>query len=142
MNIRDLNDNIKAHSRDAFVGNECGTDEYRETQPSKGFMFIAEMFDLIQYNPQGEPLDDQVEMLREVRTWIDAIIRTCEDPNSKTWEVSYAGATELETVLNRYHDMCWANNKHPYDRTAEELIHDYNEDKEDDAQGEPEHHAH
>jgi len=146
MQIKDISDNIRDkvrdHARAEFVGNECGTDEYRETQPGKGFMFIAEMFDLVQYDPQGSPLDDQVEMLREIRTWIDAIIRTCEDVNSKTWEVSYAGAAELEPVLTRMFDMCWADNRHPYEYSAEELIARYHEDLDDDAQGEAEHHAH
>jgi hypothetical protein len=81
-------------------------------------------------------------MLREVRTWIDAIIHTTTDPNSKPWEVSYAGANELEPVLARAHDMYWANNRHPYDRSPEELLAEYNEDKEDRTDDEPEHHAH
>jgi hypothetical protein len=140
MQISDLSNDVRDHSRDAFVSNECGTDEYRETEPGKAFVFISEMFD--DFSSGSFPQGEEMQAVIDIRNWLDAIIRITNDPNSKPWEVSYAGATELEPVLNRMHDMAWRMNRHPYDRSPEELLADYNEDKEDKTETEPEHHAH
>jgi hypothetical protein len=125
MKISKLPKAVKDHARDDFVGNECGTDEYRETQPWKGFTFIADVLD-----DGGTMLwEDQLALLKEVRAWLDAIITTTENPNAEPWEHAYAGAQELEPVLTRIFNHCWQNNYHPYDYTAEELLERYKEDQ-------------
>jgi hypothetical protein len=126
MNYTDLPDAVRDHARDGFVGNETGTDEYRETQPSKAFTFIGEM---MEYFADVAFTDEVLDALGEIRNWLEAIDRTVRNPQSKAWEVSYAGAAELEPVLTRYFNMAWARNKHPYDYPPEEVLRDYTEDQ-------------
>ena len=127
MNISELSDEIRDHSRKDFVSNECGSDEYRETQPGKGFMFISEMFS--DFESGSFSTEDEMQAIIDIRKWLDAIIRITNDRSSQPWEVSYAGATELEPVLRRMHDMAWSLNRHPYDYDADELTARYNEDQ-------------
>lgn len=96
---------FKAYCRDSFVGNECGSDEYRETQPAKGFSYIADWLEGIHPNY----LDP--EALDLIALWTRAL---ADDPGA-----SYGGADELAPVLARYFDYLWENDRHPYSEVSE-----------------------
>lgn len=127
--IEDQHPGFKAYCLDQFVGNECYSDEYRETQPAKGLGMIAEWAELV------TPLADQsdaVGMLALVGEWLGAIVRIhSEDHTSEPWLYSYAGAEELEPVLRVYFDALWEVNRHPYgyEGTPVMLVEDYLEDQ-------------
>lgn len=124
--IEDQHPGFKAFCLDQFVGNECGSDEYRETQPEKGLRMIAEWAE-VQDRVLGYEAGD-VEMLRLVREWLDAIIRAHgEDHTADPWNYAYAGAEELEPVLRVYFDALWEVNRHPYgyEGTPVMLIEDF-----------------
>ena len=94
---------VREWAREAFVGNECDTDEYGETQPAKGIGYILEWTERA-----GDPKDP--EMWADVRAWLDAMAGGGR----------YAGADELMPVLVRCFDLLWSAGEHPYyDNTDE-----------------------
>lgn len=96
---------FKAYCREQFVGNECGSDEYRETQPAKGMGMIANWFDQIHPEyPEGEAFE-------EIEKWVAALAADAGG--------SYAGADELVPVLARYFDSLWERDLHPYSAVEE-----------------------
>ena len=107
----------KEQFRSWYVGNECGSDEYRETQPGKGLLHAANAMDLL------ETGEEQVELLKLVRDWINAIEnQLLHDKNRYGWRhVGYCGAEELQPVLARVFDILWAHGEHPYYTTKAEL---------------------
>jgi hypothetical protein len=120
MHFEALPDEIRIWSRDNFTGNECGSDEYRETQPAKGFGMITELFEIY----EGGAHDDEArDTLRLVESWLHHM------NNPQPEDYSYAGADELVPILERYHDRLWDTmGKHPYDYSAEEVLNQYMED--------------
>lgn len=121
---------IKEYAKDLFVGNECGTDEYRETQPEKGLSYIARWAEVrdtvLGYSSYGD-----LETLTLIRNWLAAIVQIHgEDHSYDSWSYAYAGAPELEPVLAAVFDTLWDNDEHPYNLTPAELLNEYLEDKE------------
>lgn len=107
---------IKDWSRQNFVGNECGSDEYRETQPGKGLMYIYEWLELSWMPGSDDHVKNYTRNLRLIADWMNELADKHEDPNAKSWEVSYAGADQLAIILGHYHDDLWElTGKHPYD---------------------------
>lgn len=108
MTLKDLEEQypgIKEWSRDEFTGNECGSDEYRETQPSKGLGMLSELFD-----DGGTMTPEQhAQALTLMAAWMTRMA------NPRPEDYSYAGADELVPLLEMYHDDLWARNRHPYD---------------------------
>jgi hypothetical protein len=96
---------FKDYCRDSFTGNECDSDEYGETQPAKGFGYIADWLDGI----HPEHLDP--EALEAIAAWVRAL---ADDPGSR-----YGGAEELVPVLQRYFDWLWDQGRHPYSQPHE-----------------------
>ena len=96
---------FKAYCRDSFVGNECDSDEYGETQPAKGFGYIADWLESI----HPEHLDP--EALDEIALWTRAL---ADDPGAR-----YGGADELRPVLARYFDHLWDAGRHPYSEVSD-----------------------
>lgn len=107
---------LRAYAREQFVGNECDSDEYGETQPAKGFSYIADWFESLRPNYPEE------DVLREIITWVEAL---ADEPGGR-----YAGAEQLQPVLARYFDFLMESGQHPYEHTPEELLSWYLEDKE------------
>lgn len=94
---------LQEWSRERYVGNECDTDEYRETQPAKGLAVVAEMLEAPE-SPDG--------LLYLVQAWVAAL----QDPDdAQAPGDPYAGAEELTHVLAMYHDWLWIQMRHPYD---------------------------
>jgi hypothetical protein len=95
-------------AREQFIGNECGTDEYRETQPSKGLGMIA-MF-MMDLAPGQEACEQMIELTRK---WLNAV-------DTKEWW--YSGAEELEPIMDLVFDFEWHKGNHPYHRNWEDYI--------------------
>lgn len=106
---------FRAWARDQFVGNECDSDEYRETQPAKGLGYAADCLDRLA--AQGARHD---EFARLTAVWLTA----------KAAGGSYAGADALEPVLTIYFDVLWEAEEHPYFEwgAADEWVSDYLEE--------------
>lgn len=96
---------FKAFCRESFVENECGSDEYRETQPAKGMGMIANWLEGIHPEYLGS------EALDEIAAWVSAL---ASEPGS-----SYGGADQLVPVLGRYFDWLWEMGDHPYSEVSE-----------------------
>ena len=95
----------KADLRDAYVGNECDTDEYGETQPVKGLGIIADLASRLEGHD-----DDLNALMALVRTWTTA------------WNgTRYGGAEELAPICALYFDTLWAAGEHPYESNEADL---------------------
>lgn len=114
-------DALKAYSREAFVGNECDTDEYRETQPEKGLAFIHSYVERIMHT--GYEGDLALErILGLTADWLKAYAHDIHD-------TAYAGAEQLTPIMAIIHDDAWARGTHPYgDDYLETVKEDYKED--------------
>lgn len=129
---------FKAWAREAYIGNECGSDEYRETQPFKGLKFIADWAGIVEnasaygdaLDPDRHPEVGVLPMLRLVKSWLDKILwEHSQDHTDEPWIKAYAGAEELEPVLGLVFDALWEAGEHPYGYEPEELLPWYLEDK-------------
>jgi hypothetical protein len=92
--------------KDSFVSNECGTDEYRETQPAKGLGYVYEAASCNEGTggDEGRALDRTLLTLTE--TWIKAMLKGEGSP--------YAGSEACEPLMAFVFDQLWANHQHPY----------------------------
>jgi hypothetical protein len=81
-------------ARDSEIGNECDTDEYRETQPSKGLHFIGGFL-----SDWAPGVDACYEMFELTKKWLAAGANMGE---------AYSGADELKPILEMYFDFEWA----------------------------------
>lgn len=86
-------EDFKRRARQDEVDNECGTDEYRETQPSKGLHYISEF--TADWAPGVQAMN---EMMGLVKKWIDA---------GANMDQVYSGADELVPILNMCFDFMW-----------------------------------
>ena len=118
---------FRAYCREQFIGNECDSDEYRETQPAKGLGMIA---DWAHVKGTFGYEQAETEMLRLVRDWINAMIGAHEgDHTAESWLYAYAGAEELRPVLGIYFDTLWELDRHPYEHEVELLLEWYGLDR-------------
>ena len=104
--------------RESEVGNECDTDEYRETQPSKGLSYISDFF--ADWAP-GIPAC--YEMFDLVKKWFEAGANMGE---------AYSGAAELQPILEMCFDFIWAKGgfslyASPTDAPDEAAVESYKE---------------
>lgn len=98
--------------RDNFVGNEVGSDEYRETWPEKGLSFLAEALEL-------EPDEGRRrKLMKAAQSWIISYNKQAE----KVW--GYPGVDAAEPLCNLIFDSFWGAGKHPYFYTDEEVRED------------------
>lgn len=86
-------DVFRKHMREAEIGNECDTDEYRETQPAKGLLMVAEALE--DTGLQGE---DYFRLVKLTAEWLGEV----EDERS-----SYGGSEQLKPVLGMVFDRRW-----------------------------------
>lgn len=75
------------------VGNETDTDEYRETQPSKGLSYISEF--MADWSPGVAACNEMMELTKK---WIDAGANMGE---------AYSGADQLVPILDLCFDFMW-----------------------------------
>lgn len=104
-----------------FIGNECGTDEYRETQPTKGIHMVAQAFSILEDNWFKNRFDSRLKgSLEETKETYYRLLELF-----KKWVVCtgtwYDGDEELEPVLDVVFDILWANGEHPYEDSTEDL---------------------
>jgi hypothetical protein len=91
--------------RSDYIGNECDTDEYRETQPEKGIDLILHLGHLLHEDP-----DRRQQLLALVETWVK------EDLGEP-----YGGAEALQPICGLYFDVLWERGEHPYYGDEEEI---------------------
>lgn len=116
--------------RENDVENETGTDEYRETQPSKGLSYVSEF--LSDYAPGGPAV---LHMLQLTLRWLRVVeeARTYPDEYAKKHgigAVSYAGDIDLKPILNLCFDFLWEQGRVGlyYDELENDLIAQWMED--------------
>lgn len=79
--------------REREIANECDTDEYRETQPSKGLSFISEF--MRDWTPG---IDACYLMFDLTKKWLAAGANMGE---------AYSGAAEYVPIVELYFDWVW-----------------------------------
>jgi hypothetical protein len=127
MQINELPIEVKEWALAYYLGNEIGSDEYRDTQPGNGLTAAANypFSGMTEINGEGGLNPDDLAMLKEIRDWLSAIITETEADNDD-WK-AYAGSKELEPVLTRSFNAMWDRGVHPYGYDADQLIDDYRE---------------
>jgi len=112
-----------------YIGNECESDEYRETQPYKGMGHINQALQYLKEEQTTEwkkrinnetehphdgdygQIDKETEQLTSLtRDWLQA------------WSWGYSGSAELALALEMVFDILWRHGKHPYYDTEEDLL--------------------
>lgn len=111
---------LKKWSRESYVGNECDTDEYGETQPEKGLGVVTGLIGL------GAHLQGHRErVVLLAKAWMAAV-----DPTER-----YGGADELRPLLELHHDLLWDRGEHPYDTEeagdyfTEDVLDEYDDEE-------------
>lgn len=111
---------LKQRSREQYVGNECGSDEYRETEPEKLLSLVAATI-----CAHGWSGDVKRQVLQRTITWLQAVIDDWGEwgsgPDPSIGDCIYAGAAEAEPVFGLLHDLLWDEGLHPYYETVAEL---------------------
>ena len=106
--------------KEDFVGNECGSDEYRETQPTKGIEMTSRAFRILEDRWTDSRLNNDGKGNADVRFQYGTLQRLF-----KTWVAAtgtwYDGCEELVPVLEIVFDVLWSNNEHPYNECTEDL---------------------
>lgn len=130
MKIEELPQEVKKWALDNYLGNEVGSDQYRDSQPGSGLMAAAQypFSGMTTIRDEGGLKKNDLDMLKEIRDWISAIIDETENPKEGAW-VAYAGCDLLEPVLRRSFNAQWDLGFHPYGYNVEQLLADYNEAK-------------
>jgi hypothetical protein len=100
-------ENFKAWQRMMEVGNECDTDEYRETQPAKALHYIADFFD--DWSPGVSAV---YEMMELVKKWLDAGANLGD---------AYSGAEQLVPILENCFDFIWERGGHSLYTSIDQL---------------------
>lgn len=135
--LQALGSNVQAYFNRLFVGNQCGSDEYRETQPANSLGLIAEVSGLvqerledIQYDYQDETLMQEAEQLMlDYQSFL-----TLTRPWTAAWlsshdSDSYAGAQEAETFHSKAFNLLWQlGSVSGWATGLEDLIREWNED--------------
>jgi len=135
--VNSLPPNVKAWAKDNYLGNEVGSDEYRDVQPVGGLNAAVAFFMNTNANMTAGLTADQVEMLKELRDWISAIIIDVEAEGDAYLARSergdfgiasnmYPGNDKAEPVLSRAFDAGWEVGVHPYGYSAAQVMDDYN----------------
>jgi len=119
--------------KNAFVDNECDTDEYRWTQPVKGLYMlthfeevnkeVGESLEFLDYGDEIPNIEEVINALKgsdnkfanSVGEWLESAQFGC-----------YSGSDGLKPLLERLFDSLWASGSHPY-YEKEELVELINE---------------
>lgn len=101
-------------SKQDFVDNETGSDEYAETQPGATLELLGKVAPLCEtMSVQGRR-----ELLELVENWVEAALSDWSPGRS----MGYAGCEEAMPLFERIHDLLWDANQHPYYSEPDELI--------------------
>lgn len=98
---------FKVWQRQQEVDNECGSDEYRETQPGKGLHYIADFFD-----DWAPGVDAVYEQMALVKVWLDAGANLGD---------AYSGNEQLVPILNNCFDFMWEKGGYSLYTSIDEL---------------------
>jgi hypothetical protein len=98
---------FKQWQRVLEVENETGTDEYRETQPSKGLTYIADF--MADWAPGVVACNEMMDL---VKKWIDAGANMGE---------AYSGADQLAPILDLCFDFMWERGGHSLYTSIDQL---------------------
>ena len=98
-------EDLKIRSREEFVGNECDTDQYRETQPMSGLSRAADLLEYL-YGASDQRFQYAWAL---VQKWVDAAGH------------NYEGCDEAVPLYELIHDVLWEQGKHPYYGDLQEL---------------------
>lgn len=121
-----LDEKYRKASKESYLGNECGSDEYHESQPEKGLRYIGNAFSILaNYRPlyihdqltteqQDRLFSDYCKLVKGLKHWTAML-----PDDDFVW---YEGDEALEEVLAVAYDVLWDNNEHPYFDTPEELL--------------------
>jgi hypothetical protein len=106
-------------ARTSEIENECDTDEYRETQPSKGLHYIANF--MADWAPGVDACNEMFELTKK---WLDAGANMGE---------AYSGAELLKPILEMCFDFEWAQGSYslyagPLEPPTEEWVSTYKEE--------------
>ena len=125
--MEDLNKHFteaeKKYLREAFIGNETDTDEYRERWPEKGFDFLSEIFESTRF-PYGPILNTITDAGPENLALLDATITWLEAFRGEG-ACRYAGSDDASKVCGLVFDILWSQNKHPYHGNNIDHIREY-----------------
>lgn len=132
MKINELPHEVREFALNSYLGNEVGSDQYRDAQPESGLNAAASYFSNTGANMTRGLTEEQIEMLKELRTWLDAIITEAEGITSEPTEHGYSlasnmypGVDALDPVLTREFNAAWDRGVAPYEATADDLLADY-----------------
>lgn len=136
MKINELPVEVKKWALSYYLDNEIGSDEYRDVQPASGLNAAGSFFEIASSMTQGLNPATDIEMLKEIRTWIDAIIEESKSITSSTTESGmkiasdmYPGVDHLEPVLTRFFNATWDAGINPvphYWEQPEDILAAYN----------------
>jgi len=136
MELKDLPSEVKDFARGQYLGNEIGSDEYRDSQPMSGLNAAEAFFSNTGATMTGGLTPTQLEMVAAIRDWCSAIIADAEnvviEPTQHGYNLAsnmYPGVDALEPILVKSFDAMWDANLHPYGKTADELLDDFNDEK-------------
>jgi len=93
------------YQRDSEVGNETDTDEYRETQPSKGLAMISDF--LADFRAGVEASEEVIRLTQKWMGVVDDAHVHKEDYNEQIGWYAYGGAEELAPILRICFDFMW-----------------------------------
>jgi len=103
---------------EAFVGNECGSDEYRETQPFKGHAILVATKQL----PIVAKLDAYtLTWFNGLHKWWLEVVKLAQDLKTGCPCPGYAGDHELEEAFYYCKNWWFQSKRHPYYHTQEEI---------------------
>ena len=91
--------------RDDFIGNEAGSDEYRETQPHKTFLYLHSFDEGILYWNRRRLAEALIK-------WAQGVITDLDSDNRA--DQSYAGADAWGDLGNLIFDLHLEIDEHPY----------------------------
>lgn len=130
-------DELKARSRQYYVNNECGSDEYAETQPQKGTEVIRGVLDDIsniisEWTMNSLPgvtlthngLNTTVTFQQFMVEFMDRVVDWYASNPNAGW---YDGVEQLKPVLMMAHDFNWSIGCGPYGMSEKELLEMLNE---------------
>jgi hypothetical protein len=122
---------LKKWSRDFIVGDECGSDEYRESQPEGLFNLLAEVCSFDNNMTTGEQQKQLVGLVAEwaaeaVRDWGSPMLDP-EGSDVTGGYIWYGGADHAQPIYALIHDIMWDAGRSPRFDDESDLIESYNE---------------
>ena len=137
--LKALGPKVQSYMRQLYTGNQCDTDEYRETQPANGIGLLEATAELVgdyaeehQYNYQdpqvmndlAQVITDYEDILATSRIWLMAWKKDFRTDG-------YAGSDDAIHFHNRAYNLFWKLGYSLDHDSLEDLAQLWNEDVED-----------